>query len=344
MTRLSKLKELLVERGTVSGERKDPIQPLLDDSAVSEIFINGPLDIFARREGKLKKEHVSFADFEHINDVLSRIADETPHKVIQVKPAFVIEKKKVLDRKVLERNQSLAGGIHKMLALFMKAKANMVITGRSGMLKSTLLDVLLDETGSDRLVVIDPKGEIRPRPNAVILHRTGSDALDMALRLKAERIAINDDPSCLPNLLDIMLSGVSCVFTLEAATERCAKDLLFLKAAESHPHVPFAALKRMIHLTMDLLVHMEHRWHNEPVVADKVSAFAVYSSVYKAGDELCMPTLAYYGGNYSDPRASCYYNKDSGIPFRLRNKLSLAGIPDKELVDKFNREFTSNYQ
>lgn len=341
---MSKLKELLVERGAISGERKDPIQPLLDDPAVSEIFINGPLDIFARREGKIKKEHASFADHEHINDVLSRIADETPHKVIRAKPAFVIEKKKVLDRKILEHNQSLAGGIHKMLALFMKAKANMVIAGQSGMLKSTLLDALLDETGSDRLVVIDPKGEIRPRPNAIILHRTGKEALDMALRLKAERIAINDDPSCLPDLLDIMLSGVSCVFTLEADTEKHASDLLLLKIAERHPHIPFAVLKRMVYLTMDALVHMERRWrHDDPVVANCVSVFAVSKSMYQKSAEAFMPALAYYGGSYGDPRASCYYNKDSGIPFRLQNKLSLAGIPDKELLDKFSRERSSNY-
>lgn len=337
---MNRLKEILVEKGTISGERKNPLQPLLDDHTVSEIYINGPLDIYTKREGKkTKKEHASFADHEHIKDVLDRISDETPLRITRAEATVIIEKKRLLDRKALDRNKSLAGGLHNMLALFTKARANIVITGQSGTLKSTLLDTLLDETGNDRLVVIDPKGEIRPRPNAVILHRT-DNALDEALRLKAETIAINDVPVCLPDLLDIMLSGVNCIFTLEAATEDCARDLLLLKSAETYPNIPFKILKRLVFQTMDILVRMKRSAYlfDDQIVAEEVSAFTIGSSPYQKHETLYLSTLASYGGECANPALPCFIYKNKGLTSRLRDKLFSAGIRDKWLTEKFKWE------
>ena len=50
-----------------------PIQPLLDDPAVSEIMVNGPRHVYAERKGKSVRTPIRFDDDAHVRRVIDRI-------------------------------------------------------------------------------------------------------------------------------------------------------------------------------------------------------------------------------------------------------------------------------
>jgi pilus assembly protein CpaF len=50
-----------------------PIEPLLRDSSISEVMVNGPHQIWVERSGRLSRTDIQFEDDEHVRRIIDRI-------------------------------------------------------------------------------------------------------------------------------------------------------------------------------------------------------------------------------------------------------------------------------
>src|ERR671930_1739928 len=63
-----------------------PIEPLLNDSTVSEVMVNGPKKIYFERKGRLLLSDVQFDDDEHVRRVIDRIVSPLGRHVDEASP------------------------------------------------------------------------------------------------------------------------------------------------------------------------------------------------------------------------------------------------------------------
>src|SRR3990172_1405976 len=59
-------KDLIIKRVLDDVLGYGPIEPLLNDAAVSEVMINGPYMVFVEREGRLERTDYVFEDTDHL--------------------------------------------------------------------------------------------------------------------------------------------------------------------------------------------------------------------------------------------------------------------------------------
>jgi pilus assembly protein CpaF len=80
------------ERQRLTAELADdvlgygPLQRLLDDSAVSEIMVNGPESIYVERSGKLERTTTRFTSEEHLRRVIDRIVSRVGRRIDESSP------------------------------------------------------------------------------------------------------------------------------------------------------------------------------------------------------------------------------------------------------------------
>src|SRR5438105_1583219 len=63
-----------------------PIEPLLSDSTVSEVMVNGPKKVYFERKGRLLLSDVQFDDDDHVRSVIDRIVSPLGRHVNEASP------------------------------------------------------------------------------------------------------------------------------------------------------------------------------------------------------------------------------------------------------------------
>ena len=69
-----------IEESTLATELADdmvglgPLEPFLEDDAITDVMANGPFDIYVERDGKLEKTGARFRDAAHLVGIAQRIA------------------------------------------------------------------------------------------------------------------------------------------------------------------------------------------------------------------------------------------------------------------------------
>lgn len=143
------------------------LQPILDDSSVTEVMINGPKHIFIERNGRLSQCKETFTDEKELEDIIQRIVYkvnrtvdssnpicdarlEDGSRVNIVLPPIALNGATVTIRKFPEKVinfQDLIswGAISEEVTLFLekcvKAKYNIFVSGGTGSGKTTLVNV-----------------------------------------------------------------------------------------------------------------------------------------------------------------------------------------------------------
>jgi pilus assembly protein CpaF len=64
-----------------------PIEPLLADSSVTEVMVNGPALVYVERDGKLIKTNLRFEDNDHVLRIINRIVRPLGRRVNRKSPA-----------------------------------------------------------------------------------------------------------------------------------------------------------------------------------------------------------------------------------------------------------------
>jgi pilus assembly protein CpaF len=208
-----------------------PLEPLLSDSSISDILVNGPDSIYIERRGKLEVTNVAFKDNDHLMRVIERIVSSVGRRIDESSPmvdARLQDGSRVnaiipplsIDGPVLSirrfgaeplrmnsliENRALTKEIADMLEMCVRARLNMVISGGTGAGKTTLLNALsayIPE--NERIVTIEDSAELQlQQPHVVRLETrppniegrgevTQRDLVRNALRMRPDRIVIGE--------------------------------------------------------------------------------------------------------------------------------------------------------
>jgi pilus assembly protein CpaF len=208
-----------------------PIQSLLRDTTVSEIMVNGHLNIFVEQSGKLHKTGKKFQSEDHLRRIIERIVSQVGRRIDESSPmvdARLLDGTRVnavvppiaLDGSILTLRKFSADPLtmkdllsfgtltleaKDLLVECVKGKMNILISGGTGSGKTTLLNVLssLIDSG-ERIVTIEDAAELRLlQPHVIRLESrpTNSegkggivirDLVKNSLRMRPDRIVIGE--------------------------------------------------------------------------------------------------------------------------------------------------------
>jgi pilus assembly protein CpaF len=208
-----------------------PLQPLLEDEAVTDIMVNGPTRVFVERGGKLTLSAVRFRDASHVANICQRIAAAVGRRIDEASPMVdarladgsrvnivfpplaldgpylsirKFAKKKIDFPKLIEFG-SLTPPVARVLEIASRIRLNVIISGGTGSGKTTLLNAmsrLID--GGERIVTIEDAAELQlQQPHVVRLEtRPASlegrgeinqrDLVRNALRMRPDRIIVGE--------------------------------------------------------------------------------------------------------------------------------------------------------
>jgi pilus assembly protein CpaF len=208
-----------------------PLEPLLSDTEISDIMVNGPQRVFVERRGKIEKTDVTFKDNEHLMAVIERIVSKVGRRVDEASPMVdarladgsrvnVIIPPLAIDGpslsirrfgvKPLKMENLLANGslTEEMAAAFeamVKARMNILVSGGTGAGKTTFLNVLSSSIPDDeRIITVEDAAElILQQEHTVRLETrppniegkgaiTQRDLVRNALRMRPDRIIVGE--------------------------------------------------------------------------------------------------------------------------------------------------------
>ena len=209
-----------------------PITPLLRDTAITEIMVNAPNEIYVEIDGKIAKdETVSFINDKHIIRTIQRIVQplgrtiDSANPMVDARlrdgsrlnavipplslkgPVLTIRKfnKKLESIEDLLRRGSLTVNMARFLEAAVHAKLNIVISGGTGSGKTTLLNILSGFLGEEeRIITIEDAAELKLHQKHVISLETRltnyegegevtiRDLVRNSLRMRPDRIIVGE--------------------------------------------------------------------------------------------------------------------------------------------------------
>lgn len=209
-----------------------PITPLLEDSAITEIMVNAPNEIYVEIDGKISKdETVSFINDKHVIRTIQRIVQplgrtiDASNPMVDARlrdgsrlnaiipplslkgPVLTIRKfnKKLESIEELLRKGSLTVDMARFLEASVKSKLNIIISGGTGSGKTTLLNILSSFLGEEeRIITIEDAAELRLHQKHVISLETRltnyegegevtiRDLVRNSLRMRPDRIIVGE--------------------------------------------------------------------------------------------------------------------------------------------------------
>jgi pilus assembly protein CpaF len=208
-----------------------PIQPLLEDSEITEIMVNGHSQVFIEKQGKLIKTNITFENDDHILRIIDRIIlplgrridSDSPtvdarlpdgSRVNAVIPPVAIDGPSVTIRKFstdrlgineLIELKSITESMVEFLRACVISRLNIIISGGTGSGKTTLLNTLsaLIPDG-ERIVTIEDAAELQLKQEHVVRMETKPASVDgsglvttrdlvrNALRMRPDRIIVGE--------------------------------------------------------------------------------------------------------------------------------------------------------
>jgi pilus assembly protein CpaF len=208
-----------------------PIQPLLEDSDISEVMVNGFKQVYIERNGKVIRTDISFENNEHVLRLIHRIfaplgrrVDED-HPTVDARlpdgslvnavippvaidgPVLTIRKfgKECSNIDQLIKFGSLTQSMAEFLHACVLARLNIVISGGTGSGKTTLLNALSSYIPEEeRIVTIEHAAELRLQQEHIVRlemkpsKADGSGAVTVrdlvrnSLRMRPERIVVGE--------------------------------------------------------------------------------------------------------------------------------------------------------
>ncbi|WP_326525604.1 ATPase, T2SS/T4P/T4SS family [Sphingomonas sp.] len=208
-----------------------PLEELLSDPAISDIMVNGPLQTFIERKGKLELASIQFRDEEHLFQIAQRICNSVGRRVDQTTPladarlkdgsrvnvivpplslkGTAISIRKFSDKPITLDMMAGFGSMSQKMATCLKiagaCRFNIVISGGTGSGKTTMLNALskMIDPG-ERVLTIEDAAELRlQQPHWLPLETrppnlegqgeiTIRDLVKNALRMRPDRIILGE--------------------------------------------------------------------------------------------------------------------------------------------------------
>ena len=208
-----------------------PIDPLLNDPAVTEVMVNGPHSIYIERTGKIQRTDVRFVDEVHLRRIIDKIVGQVGRRVDESTPMvdarlldgsrvnaivhplaiggpFLTIRKFAVDP-LTEEDLISFGTFSKRVADFLagcvRGRLNGIISGGTGSGKTTLLNVVSSYIpDAERIVTVEDAAELQLRQRHVLtlesrpanLEGVGQitirDLVKNTLRMRPDRIVVGE--------------------------------------------------------------------------------------------------------------------------------------------------------
>ena len=218
-----------------------PLEPLLRDTSISDILINGSQSVYIERRGRLEATRIKFANDAHLLKIIQRIVSSVGRRIDETSPmvdARLIDGSRVnaiipplaldgplvsirrfgsapLQAKDLIQYESMTADMLKFLAACVEGRLNILISGGTGSGKTTLLNILSSYIpAEERVATIEDAAELQLQQAHVIRMETrpsnveGSgevttrDLVRNALRMRPDRIVVGECRG--PEALDML--------------------------------------------------------------------------------------------------------------------------------------------
>jgi pilus assembly protein CpaF len=208
-----------------------PLEPLLNDDAVTDILVNGHNKVYVEKQGKLQMTDVTFQDDQHLMLIIDRIVSQVGRRVDEASPmvdarlpdgsrinaiipplaldgpALSIRrfgKRRYNIESLVEKNTVTPEAVN-FLDAVVRARLNVLVCGGTGSGKTTMLNCLSAFVPADeRIVTIEDSAELLlQQPHVVRLETrpsnlegkgevTARDLVKNCLRMRPDRIIVGE--------------------------------------------------------------------------------------------------------------------------------------------------------
>ncbi|MEN3972695.1 CpaF family protein [Sphingomicrobium sp. XHP0235] len=208
-----------------------PLEPLLKDTSITDILVNGADNVFVERYGKLEPSPVHFKDEAHLVRIIQKIVSAVGRRIDESSPmvdARLADGSRVnavvpplaLDGALLSIRKfakvpigldrlveigSLPAEVAEVLQAAVVARRNIIISGGTGSGKTTMLNALSRSIdASERIVTIEDSAELQLQQDHVARLETrppniegrgeiaARDLVKNALRMRPDRIIVGE--------------------------------------------------------------------------------------------------------------------------------------------------------
>ncbi|MDH4084473.1 MAG: CpaF family protein [Nitrospira sp.] len=208
-----------------------PLEPLLADSTVNDILVNGHNRVFVERFGRLESTPVRFKDDAHLKKIIEKIVSRVGRRIDEsvpmvdarladgsrvnaIIPPLAIDGPSLSIRKFskdplqlhhLTEKRSLTPEIGDLMKAIVQARLNVLISGGTGTGKTTMLNILSGFIPNDeRIVTIEDAAELQLRQEHVVRLETRPaniegkgeiaqrELVKNALRMRPDRIIVGE--------------------------------------------------------------------------------------------------------------------------------------------------------
>lgn len=208
-----------------------PLEPLLADSTINDILVNGHKQVFVERQGRLELTSVRFKDDAHLKKIIEKIVSRVGRRIDEsvpmvdarladgsrvnaIIPPLAIDGPSLSIRKFskdplqlyhLVERRSLTPEIGDLMKAIVQARLNVMISGGTGSGKTTLLNILSGFIpNNERIVTIEDAAELQLRQDHVVRLETRPaniegkgeiaqrELVKNALRMRPDRIILGE--------------------------------------------------------------------------------------------------------------------------------------------------------
>lgn len=272
-----------------------PLEPLLAAPDITEIMVNRYDEIYVERAGRLWRHPAAFTSEQSVRWVIERIVtplgrriDESSpmvdarlpdgSRVHAIIPPVAMKGASLTIRKFPQRRPkmadliaaaSLSEGMAQFLALCVRMRKSLVVSGGTGSGKTTLLNILSNEIpDGERVVTIEDAAELRLNHDHLVAlearpaNQEGRGHIDIrelvrnALRMRPDRIVVGECRGAEAfDMLTAMNTGhEGSLTTLHANSPRDALGRLESMILMAGLDLPLSAVREHIAASVDLVV------------------------------------------------------------------------------------------
>ncbi|WPO71749.1 CpaF family protein [Streptomyces sp. KN37] len=272
------------------------LEPLLADTSITEIMVNGPDSVFVERGGRVEQLPLRFASNDQLMQTIERIVSTVNRRVDESNPMVdarlptgervnVIIPPLALTGATLTIRRfpraytlseliglgSLDEHMLMLLAAFVRARFNLIVSGGTGSGKTTLLNALSGLIPAhERIITIEDSAELQLQQDHVVRLEsrpanvegkgqiTIRDLVRNSLRMRPDRIIVGEvrGGETLDMLQAMSTGHDGSLATVHANTAEDALMRLQTLGSMSEVQIPFEALKDQINSAVDVVIQL----------------------------------------------------------------------------------------